>query len=216
MFYPTEAEKGRTAAIMLNNNTANPNNPPSAPTGLNAAVDGANVLLSWNEATDDKTPSKSLSYEYFLKDAEGNFLIAPAAFVGGEKDGLRKVVKMGNACLNKFVKLRGLADGQYTWGVQAIDAMYKGSAFATGTFTVGGSGVVENNVSIAKVYTSGNTLNVRTFSGNKIRMAVYNVLGQPVLQEEFSGNFSRELPFGAYIVKLRSSGKVQTSKVIIQ
>ncbi|NMB72781.1 MAG: T9SS type A sorting domain-containing protein [Bacteroidales bacterium] len=216
MFYPTEAEKGRTAALMLNPNASSVNNPPSAPAGLTATVNGSDVVLSWNEATDDKTPAKSLSYEYFLKDAQGNFLIAPASFVGGEKDGLRKVIKMGNACLNKFVKLRGLADGQYTWGVQAIDAMYKGSPFATGTFTVGSSGVVERKVSIAKIYASGNTLNIRTFSGDKMRLAVYNILGQPVLQEDFSGNFTRELPFGAYIVKVTSSGKVQTAKVVIE
>ena len=141
MFYPIPADQGRTGSVMLNSNTANANAAPAAPAGLAAAVNVSNVTLSWNEATDDKTPAKSLSYEYFLKDGDGKYMIAPASFVGGDNDGLRKVIKLGNCFLNKFAVLKGLADGNYTWGVQAIDAQYKGSAFATGSFTIGNNGV---------------------------------------------------------------------------
>jgi len=216
MFYPTEEEQGRTAAVMINPNTSEANAAPSAPANLNAEVDAANVTLSWDEATDDKTPAKSLSYEYFLKDGDGNFLIAPASFVGGDNDGLRKVIKLGNCFLNTFAVLKNLPEGTYTWGVQAIDAQYKGSAFTTGTFTIEVSGIKENTNSLIKIYSFGNTLCIRSASGAPTDVVVYDLVGKSVLQESFSGNFRKELSAGAYIVKVQDGSSIRTEKVIIQ
>jgi hypothetical protein len=216
MFYPNEADQGRTGSVMLNPNTTAANAAPAAPAGLAAVVDAGNVTLSWNEATDDKTPAKSLSYEYFLKDGEGKFILAPASFVGGEKDGLRKVNKLGNCFLNKSAKLLGLSDGDYTWGVQAIDAQYKGSAFATGAFKVGNIGVKNNKVDFATIYTTDQVLTVKLNSEKRSDVVVYNLLGQPVVKESFQGSFTSRLPSGAYIVKVASDNRIQTSKVIVK
>ncbi len=216
MFFPNEADQGRTGAVMLNPNTTTANAAPAAPTGLAAAVDAGNVTLSWNEATDDKTPAKSLSYEYFLKDGTGKFILAPASFVGGDKDGLRKVNKLGNCFLNKSAKLISLSDGDYSWGVQAIDAQYKGSAFATGTFKVGNIGVKNTKVDFASIYTIDQILTVKINSENRSDVVVYNLLGQPVVKESFSGSFTSKLPSGSYIVKVASNNRIQTSKVIVK
>jgi hypothetical protein len=216
MFYPNEADQGRTASVMINPNTSEANAAPSAPANLNAEVDAANVTLSWDEATDDKTPAKSLSYEYFLKDGDGNYLIAPASFVGGDNDGLRKVMKLGNCFLNTFSVLKNLPADTYTWGVQAIDAQYKGSAFATGTFTVEVSGIKENTNSLIKIYSFGNTLYIRSASGAPTDVVVYDLVGKSVLQESFSGNFRKELSAGAYIVKVQDGSSIRTEKVIVQ
>lgn len=216
MFYPNEADQGRTASVMINPNTSEPNAAPSAPAGLNAEVDAANVMLSWDGATDDKTPAKSLSYEYFLKDGDGNFLIAPASFVGGDNDGLRKVMKLGNCFLNTFAILKGLPADTYTWGVQAIDAQYKGSTFATGTFTVEVSGIKDNTNSLIKIYSVGNALCIRSTSGAQSKVAVYDLVGKSVLQDHFTGNFRKELSAGAYIVKVQDGNSIRTEKVIIQ
>lgn len=215
MFYP-EPDQGRTGAIMLNNNTSSANAAPSAPTGLAAAVDAGNVTLSWAEATDDKTPSKSLSYEYFLKDGTGKFIMSPASFVGGDKDGLRKIQKLGNCFLNKSAKLRGLDNGNYTWGVQAIDAQYKGSAFATGSFTVGNISVKENKVDLATIYSVDQTLNIRMKSSDQANLIVYNLIGQPVIRESFSGSITRNLPAGVYVVKIAAGKNIQTTKVNVR
>ena len=215
MFYPNEADQGRTASVMINPNTSTPNAVPAVPANLNAAVDEANVTLSWDEATDDNTPAKSLSYEYFLKDGDDNFLIAPASFVGGDNDGLRKVIKLGNCFLNTFSVLKNLPADTYTWGVQAIDAQYKGSAFATGTFTIEVSGIKENTNSLVKIYSFGNNLYIRSASGVQTDVVVYDLVGKSVLQESFTGNFRKELSAGAYIVKVQDGSSIRTEKVII-
>lgn len=216
MFYTSEEMVGRTGAVLINANTSSANAAPAAPTTLAAEVDGSAVTLSWAEATDDKTPAKSLSYEYFLKNSEGEFMIAPASFVGGENDGLRKVMKLGNCFLNKFVELKGLADGDYTWGVQAIDAQYKGSPFATGAFKIGNVGIKQVNAGIAVIYTANQTLSIRTRDAGNVSLVVYNFLGQPVLHDTFSDNYTSSIPAGAYIVKLSSNKGIQTSKVVVR
>jgi hypothetical protein len=209
-------EVGRTAAVYFNTNTSSPNVKPSAPTNLAAAVDGKSVKLSWDAATDDKTPAASLSYEYFLKDGDGNYLIAPASFVGGDNDGLRKVLKLGNAYLNKFVKLNNLVDGTYTWGVQAIDASYAGSAFATSTFDILTSVKDIRATSIADVYSYDNTLFVRNKLTRNADVIIYNLIGQKISSEVISGEYSTTLPTGVYIVKVSSEGRTQINKVFIK
>jgi hypothetical protein len=216
MWYAAE-EVGRTASVYFNTNTSSPNVKPSAPANLEATVDGSNVELTWDAATDDKTPAASLAYEYFLKDGDGNFVVAPASFVGGDHDGLRKVLKLGNAYLNKFVKLHNLPDGNYTWGVQAIDASYAGSAFATGTFKIGGVSVKDvKTTSMADIYSYDNNLIVRIKSSGKADVAIYNMIGQNIVSKMISGEYSTELPTGVYLVKVASEGKVQINKVFIK
>jgi FG-GAP-like repeat len=215
MFYPNADDQGRTASVMLNPNTGTANAAPSAPVGLTADGENSNVVLSWDMATDDKTPAKSLSYEYFLKDGDGNFLIEPASFVGGDNDGLRKVMKLGNCFLNTFVQLKNLPNGDYSWGVQAIDAQYKGSAFTTGTFTIENTAIREDMKSMVKIYSVGNNLYIRSVSGTRADVVVYDLVGRPVLDDSFTGNFRTELSAGAYIVRVKEGSSIHTEKVII-
>ena len=59
------------------------------------------------------------------------------AFIGGEKDGLRKVNRMGRVGCRKTWTFAPSATGTYKWGVQAIDAAYTGSTFTEGpAFTI--------------------------------------------------------------------------------
>jgi hypothetical protein len=220
MWYDTAqatSEVGRTAAVYFNTNTGTANVKPSAPGNLTADVDGGNVTLSWDASTDDLTPASSLSYEYFLKDGDGNYMIAPASFVGGDMDGKRKVLKLGNACLNDFVILKGLPGDTYTWGVQAIDASYEGSAFATGTFTVEGTGAnTLKRVPVAEIYSFDNTLVVRTLEAREAVVSVYNLVGQRIASTNISGEFQLSLPQGIYIVSVETDSNIQTSKVFIK
>jgi hypothetical protein len=215
-FSDANGEVGRTAAVYFNSNTSSPNVKPSAPTNLDATVDDQTVELTWDAATDDKTPAVSLSYEYWLKDGEGNWLIAPASFVGGDNDGLRKVNKLGNACLNKFVKLRNLPAGNYTWGVQAIDASYAGSAFATGDFSITTSVNDVRTSSLAEIYSYDDKLVVRSKLTKNIDVTVYNLVGQRISTEVISGDYTTTLPTGVYIVKVSSEGRTQINKVFIK
>ena len=59
------------------------------------------------------------------------------AFIGGDKDGIRKANLMGRIGTRTEWTFRPTEPGTYTWGVQTIDAAYTGSTFTEGpSFTV--------------------------------------------------------------------------------
>lgn len=212
--YFSELQTGRTAAIMLNSRTGR-NQRPTAPTGLNAVVNGNNVVLSWVTATDNETPDAALSYEYFLK-KDGKFYNSVRSHVGGSLDGVRKVLDLGNAMLNRSITLHDLPGGTYEWGVQAIDASYDGSVFATGTFTVGGVNVEEtaNAENMVSVYTTDfNTLNVRSNSPASVH--IFSINGLLVQSVENSVSYTTILPTGVYLVRVTIDNNVPVTKKVI-
>lgn len=131
---------------------------PAAPANVKADVDGNTVTLSWDAPAGEK---KNVTYEYYLK-LDGKIYNGCTSFIGGENDGIRKVVREGNAYMNKTLTLT-LADGTYEWGVQTVNAALRGSVFANG-----GSIVVGTGDGIANVEAS------------KKDNAVYNIAGQRV------------------------------------
>lgn len=136
---------------------------PEAPTAPKAEVDDHTVTLSWTAPAAEK---KNVTYEYFLK-KDGKVYNACTSFIGGDKDGVRKVLREGNAYMNTTITLN-LADGDYEWGVQTINAAEKGSVFAKGeTFRVGaGSGIFEKKAAEA------------------VEVARYNAAGQAIAAQK--------------------------------
>ena len=154
---------------------------PEAPTAPTVEVDDHTVTLSWTAPAAEK---KNVTYEYYLK-KDGKVYNACTSFIGGDKDGVRKVLREGNAYMNTSITLT-LADGDYEWGVQTVNAAEKGSVFANGeNFKVGeGSGITEKKAAEA------------------IEVARYNAAGQAVAAKK-----------GLNIVKM-SDGTVQ--RVIVK
>jgi len=216
MFYPNPENQGRTGGIYLNNNGIN--NPPSVPSNLSYSYDNINdiITINWDAATDDKTPSNSLTYEYYLKNSKG-FLIAPNSFVGGENDGLRKVVGMGNAYLNKSLKFYGLPDDTYTFGVQAIDASYNGSKFSTIEFVINKTGVKNNRNLSIKVYPNPASDYVKVEASDNAYISIMSVDGKVIktLKNPKLINVS-DFTTGIYIVEIKDGNKVSVQKLIIK
>ncbi|TZF82086.1 T9SS type A sorting domain-containing protein [Pedobacter sp. BS3] len=126
---------GKASAVVLNPTTT-ANAAPTAPAGLSVASNNpSEITLSWNAATDDSTPANSLSYNIFVKDANGVYYYYPLA---DESTGRLLLPRMGNVQFNKSWTIKNLPDGAYTWGVQAVDNSFAASTFATGTFTING------------------------------------------------------------------------------
>jgi hypothetical protein len=103
---------------------------PSAPTGLTAAPSGTDATLSWNAAADSEQASGAgLSYNVRVGTSPGAFdVVAPLAL----SNGTRLVPATGNAGEITSYKLTGLTHGQtYYWSVQAVDASFLGSPFAS-------------------------------------------------------------------------------------
>ena len=216
MWYTAE-EVGRTASVYFNTNTDSPNVRPSAPDNLSADVGMNIVTLSWDAATDDKTASEALTYEYYLKDGTGNFIVAPAAHVGGDNDGVRQVVKHGNLFMNKEITLNDLEPGDYTWSVQAIDASYEGSAWAAeASIHIAGVSVQQSTLeSLLRVYSQYDMLVVNLNAEKSAVVSIYNITGQLIQSEIFSGEYKTNLSNGMYVVKVDYDGEVASQKVLI-
>lgn len=126
---------------------------PDAPTAPKAEVNGNSVTFSWTPAA---TSLKNVTYELYIRDVKtGRIYNGCTSFVGGDKDGIRKVLREGNAFMNTTLTLT-LPDGAYEWGVQTVNAALRGSAFANGeTVKIGDQSAiasVRSNAAATTIY----------------------------------------------------------------
>jgi len=133
------------------NNTPTPNIRPNVITNLQAEIVGEDVILSWDEGTDDNQPSAGLNYNIYVYDSdnrehiisgdtvyENMYIASPQAFPyhhplngkrlfpkRGQIQGVRENGRV-SYMLKGFVEdCKG-----YYWSVQAIDASFEGGPFA--------------------------------------------------------------------------------------
>jgi hypothetical protein len=111
--------------------------PPEAPRNLAAAIIGSDVALHWSPPlTDDHTTLSGLTYNLRVGTQPGGIdIIAPMAITS---TGYRLLPALGNVYQARTYTLRKLSLGRkYYWSVQAIDASFLGSSFASeGTFQI--------------------------------------------------------------------------------
>ncbi len=115
------------------NTIITPNTAPAAPSNLQASIGANRVTLSWNKATDSKTPQPGLAYNLYIGSSPGSGgrKSAMAAIPGG----FRKIVQ--KSLQIETWSIKNLPSGTYYWSVQAIDNSFEGSPFAPeSTFTV--------------------------------------------------------------------------------
>jgi hypothetical protein len=112
-------------AQLFRNDAISPNAAPSAPSTLVALPAGNDVALSWNAATDDRTPQGALTYE---------LNVAPS---GTPSASGKAIPEPGNVSRNTSWILRGLDPGAYVWSVRALDNAFNGGPRTQGTFVVG-------------------------------------------------------------------------------
>ena len=130
--YLTEEQYGDNA-ILCYNLFPTPSRPdaPLAPTAMKQT---GGVTLSWQAS---ETAQPCFTYEVFIKDEAGNLINSTPAFIGGTKDGIRKINALGRVGCRTEWTFRPSKPGTYTWGVQTVDAAYNGSTFTEGPqFTV--------------------------------------------------------------------------------
>ncbi len=185
----------RNANVLTNlyeNTQKRVNTPPAAPSGLNAAVSGNSVVLSWNAAADDQTAAPGLTYNLRVGAAPGGLdVVAPLADLA---TGRRLVAAPGNVFQNTRWRLTGLRPGAYFWSVQAVDASFVGSPFAAeGSFSIAGTGETSTAVegddpagrhallpAYPNPFREQTTLRYALPAPAAVRLAVYDVLGRRV------------------------------------
>lgn len=127
---------------LYRNLSSQPNASPSVPTNLrNDAPVGDELVLRWNESTDDQTPNAAVTYNLMVGTTPGGVeVVSPMSLTS---TGKRIIPASGNAGTNNYWTLSDLSPGTYYWRVQAIDNTFKASAFSSqATFTISSSTAV--------------------------------------------------------------------------
>ena len=120
---------GYPKKYLYKNNSTYPNYPPSAPENLKNELQGFDLKLSWDKASDPNCPEGSLYYNIRMGTTPGGIeIVSPMSDV---VSGQRRIPAIGNAQCNTFSILKNLEPGKnYYWSVQAIDQSFAGGAWA--------------------------------------------------------------------------------------
>jgi hypothetical protein len=97
------------------------NAPPTSPGALTAIYESGKSVFTWSSATDDRTPSKVLTYNLSIVDANGKVWLSPET---NESGTFRRRMAPGNAGHSNIKTLNNLSAGVYSVRVQAIDASF--------------------------------------------------------------------------------------------
>ena len=113
------------------------NQAPSAPINVKAerSEDGTKVSITWDAATDDKTPQQSLLYNIYVKYGNVVRTFVPALIETGR---LKVVQDMQTLPIQTAYTLTipaNIAKGEFEIGVQAIDGVFAPSAFTKAEIT---------------------------------------------------------------------------------
>ncbi len=218
------------------NDFASPNTLPAPPTGLRASETEAGILLEWDRAIDAETPQLSLTYNLRVgTTASGVEIMSPMANL---ETGRRLVVDLGNTNTRNRWELKGLASGEYTWSVQAIDGAYAGSVFAAEEqFSIGLTGVADTPAPAGLAASNHpNPFNPSTlieFTLDKparTSLLITDSLGRMqvrLLDDELLGDgrhgltwngrdaAGRELPSGLYLYRIEAGARSHSGRMLL-
>jgi len=133
----------------LGSNSYSVNQPPTVPDGLSMYIDGHTVILGWDDATDDHTPLKSLTYNLRILNTMGVEVVPSMAH---PETGRRLLPVPGNTGNNTDFSIN-LPDDTYFWSVQAIDHTFSASDFSwEQTFSIFNVGLDESGVAGLSIF----------------------------------------------------------------
>jgi len=117
---------------LYRNNSLTANTPPATPSGLSMINTGEVLEFFWDASSDNETPVDGLNYSlYLIEDNTDTLLMPPADITTGYNRLSERGIVQGTS-----KQYANPGKGTYTWGVQAVDAAFAGSAFATANFTI--------------------------------------------------------------------------------
>jgi gliding motility-associated-like protein len=101
------------------NQTPEKNLPPFVPTFHTAFQTKTGVIITWNDAKDDHTSSKNISYDLFVGQNSYDVGVLAPNFDINTSDRLK--TQRGNNFYGNDLKFDSLSSGTYSYGIQPID-----------------------------------------------------------------------------------------------
>ncbi|WP_452600093.1 FG-GAP-like repeat-containing protein [Pontimicrobium sp. MEBiC01747] len=197
--------------ILHKNNTTIENEKPNAPTNLVSTINtNDSITFSWDNATDDYTPSNGLHYLLTVGTTENGAEIASYKVYGTSWT------------------INNLTANNYYWSVRAIDTAFVMSD-ATSNQTLGIDefetpitfNVYPNPSSIDKIIHID--YNIAVLSSNTVEVVIYSAIGQKVYQKTYKehSNTYKEIDLsaltsGIYLLQFNSGNQTMTKKVILK
>lgn len=169
---------------------------PSAPAAVNATVTGSDITITWDACTDNRVVQ--------------NYII----FQGNTAVDTILAKQTGNS-----FEFKGLALGNYTLGVTAMDLYGNKSNKVTTSVTL--SGVEDITAETVSIYPnpSSGKFNIVTESTAPVSFNVYNVAGGLVNSGIITGKYTLDLSSlseGVYFMHLNNGNSTQIRKLVIQ
>lgn len=200
------------------NDDITPRQAPSAPTNVKAVVsEGGIVNFTWDFTNNDNnpTPAEAIKYNlYISKDGSSEIIsVLPANLTTGRL----KVNETLAPIVTKSYTITGLADGNYTFGIQAIDNAKVASTFTTSTFNVGGSSIGKVNADNVNVFAKGNSVMITSNGGVEGIVTINDISGKTVYNAAKEINNTQvALASGVYVVKVATGANAVVKKVIVK
>jgi PKD repeat protein len=110
------------------NNTNFTNFLPTAPTNIKSQLNGFDMKLSWDKATDPNFSDGSIYYNLRVGTKPGG--IETVSPMSDLISGQRRIPAIGNAHCNTFGIIKNMKPGTYYWSVQGIDQSFTGGPWA--------------------------------------------------------------------------------------
>lgn len=206
---------GCNTELWKNTSNVSKNEAPGVPKNLKATfTEGTDMLsLSWDAAIDDITPQNTLQYNIYLKkkDSDKCYMTVPANL----SSGFIKVGRISGQLTQCTYKIKVESNGEYEWGVQAIDNGKKGGLFAKSTLKIDGiSGITTLEEDAIQIHSKGELLHyLIKGTGN---MTIFAIDGSVVYQNQIqeAGSISLQEK-GTYIVMIKTDSAIKRQKFVI-
>lgn len=207
---------GCDTQLWKNTSVAGKNEAPGMPQNLRAKlIEGSDILsLAWEEAADDVTPQKALRYNVYLKKKEGDkcCMTVPADITSG----FIKVGSVSGYLTQCSYKIKVESDGEYEWGVQAIDNGGRGGLFAKATVKVDGTTGITTLKEEDAILISSNGQSLNYSISGMGKMTVFGIDGSVTYQSRIHGTGTVNLMGkGTYIVRIETDSAVKRQKVLM-